>query len=521
MINGPVEHILSNYKPDDFLRHNLHLIKRQTNYLLRLLDQLLDFRKAEKGAIELKWYKTDIVKFIWQITKSFDSLAIKNNIQFEYLSEKPEIIVYFDPKMIEKVIYNLLSNSFKFTQGPGKISLVIQEVDKRFVRITVTDTGRGISDNEIDRIFDGFFRGSNASGFHGTGIGLSLTKLLIHLHGGKIYAEKGFSPGAKIVFELPLGKEHLRETSIIQDDSLVPSDIFIDLKEDRPSEEISQNHNKIKCDDQKKMVIVDDNADMRNFIADIFKDEFLVYQYADGKIALNRIKKIRPDVVISDLMMPVMDGMDLCRELRADPATNHTLFIILTGQYSSELRIKLLQQGADDFIIKPFQVDYLRIKVKNMIENRAKIKSRYNRHFIKKHIKNKADKEGEEFLYTVSSVIQRNIANISFTNDDFSRALAMSSTKFYQKLKSITGKSPNELIRDYRVRKAAELLSNEDYTIDEVIGMCGFCSRPYFYKCFREVFKMTPLQYKNQVSSRQTDSPKVDYQVPLTTNNGS
>jgi signal transduction histidine kinase/DNA-binding response OmpR family regulator/ligand-binding sensor domain-containing protein len=520
LINGPVEHILSNYKLDDFLRHNLFLIKKQTNYLLRLLDQLLEFRKAEKGALELKWYKTDIIKFVWQITKSFDSLAIKNNIQFEYLSDKPEIMLYFDPKMIEKVIYNLLSNAFKFTPGPGKISLHIQDIKGSFVRITVRDTGPGISDDEIERIFESFFQGKNTNNIHGTGIGLSLSRVLVQLHGGKIYAEKGVSCGAQIIVEIPLGKDHLKDNNIIRDDTLTPSEIYIDLKEDDPSNQIDKNPPITNCDDKQKMVIVDDNMDMRNFIADIFQDEFTVFQYADGKIALNRIKKIRPDIVISDLMMPVMDGLELCKELRSDPATNHTLFIILTGQYSSELRIRLLQQGADDFIIKPFQVDYLRIKVKNMIENRSKIKTRYNRHFIKKHIKNNVDKHGEEFLYTVSSVIQRNIANINFTNDDFSRALAMSSTKFYQKLKMLTGKSPNELIRDYRVRKAAELLSNEDYTIDEVIGMCGFCSRPYFYKCFREVYKMTPLQYKTQSSNKHLPGDK-QFRVALTTSNGS
>ncbi len=502
LINGPVELILSKYKLDDFLHHNLFLIKRQTSYLLRLLDQLLEFRKAEKQAVEMRWYKTDIVRFVWQITKSFDSLAIKSNIHFEYRCDKPEIILYFDPQMIEKVIYNLLSNSFKFTPASGRVSLFIEKVDESFVRISVTDTGCGISDDEIDRIFDSFFQGKNTQGIHGTGIGLSLSKVLVQMHQGRIYAEKGLSQGATIIVELPIGKEHLNDTNVIRDDSVSPSDIYLEIKEDITYAQIAKNPTVTNCDERPKMVIVDDNAEMRQFISEIFHDEFTVFQYANGKIALNRIKKIRPDIVISDLMMPIMDGIELCRELRSDPATNHTLFVILTGQYSSDLRIKLLQQGADDFIIKPFQVDYLRIKVKNMLENRSKIKSRYNKNFIKKHIKSKNDKEGEEFLYTVSSVIHQNISNAEFNNEEFSKALAMSSTKFYQKLKTLTGKSPNELIRDYRVRKAAELLSSEDYGIDEVLTLCGFCSRPYFYKCFKEVYEVTPIKYKNQFKSK-------------------
>ncbi len=507
LINGPVEFILTQYHSNDFLRHNLNLVKKQTNYLLRLLDQLLEFRKSEMKPLTLKWYKTDIVKFVWQITKSFNSLAIRKNIQFEYVSDKGAIDLYFDPQMIEKVIYNLLSNAFKYTPECGRISLRIGWGSEGFIRITVKDSGVGIPDTDIERVFERFYQVSNNMNQHGTGIGLSLSRLLVELHGGRIHAEKGLSRGAVIIVELPLGKAHLENTDVVEDDKVSPSDIYLDIVEETVSEKPSWEHVRSKTEGRPKLVVVDDNFDMRDFISEIFHDAFDVFQYKDGKVALNRIRKIRPDVVISDLMMPVMDGIELCRELRADPATSHTLFIILTGQYSSEMRLKGLEAGADDFIIKPFRVDYLRLKVKNMLDNQSKVKARYKKgNVVSKNIKNRSDKEGEEFLYTVFSIIQQNISNPEFTNEEFSKAMAMSATKLNTSLKRLTGRSPNELIRDYRVRKAAELLKHEDHSIQDILSLCGFHSRSYFYKCFREVFHTAPVQYQKQQNSKETQT---------------
>lgn len=507
LIVGPVENLVSDENTGKYAKQQLTVIRNNTNRLLKLINQLLDFRKIETGNMEIKAAKGNFVQFVKEIKLSFETQAELSEIKFEFFSSSNIIELYFDRDQFEKIIYNLLSNSFKNTPKGGTIAMKIVEQSEQ-VELIVEDNGRGIPKGSLDKVLDRFYT-SDVSSLTGTGIGLALVNNLIKLHHGTL--EYDSVPNEKTVFKVLIkkGSDHFGEDDLManfQNSELIHQYEELSKYEGLEDSEDSEESKDIAEFD--RVLVVEDNDDVRAFIKSIFIRNHVVLEASNGEEGLKLALDEVPDLVISDVMMPIMDGIELCKLLKTDQKTSHIPVILLTARTSLIFKVDGYESGADDYISKPFKSKLLKLRVSNLIKQRKKLREIYG---SGKNIEIEPSlvsytSADETFVQTALESIEKNMSNSEYTVEDLGRDVAMSRMQLYRKLKAMLGQSANEFIRTIRLKRAAQLLKANEFTIAEITYMCGFTDLQYFRQCFKKQFGINPSEYLNEGEGVEEDS---------------
>ncbi len=493
LILGPIENLLETSSTDRYVKDQLHTVKRNASRLLKLVNQLLDFRKVESGNLKLRVAEGDFIKFVKEIKLSFDSRAEELGISFNMHSSTNVVSLYFDRDQFEKIIYNLLSNSFKHTPRGGQVNIKVIE-RKEDVELIVEDNGEGIPKDKFGMIFNRFY--SEDHDFEGTGIGLALVKSLVKKH----HAEISFTSieREKTAFKITLkkGKDHFADDEILTDfqDSeqigkYVNDDFALDEEPVEPPV--------VDIADLEKLMVVEDNKDVRAFIKSIFLGQYVILEAKNGEEALHLATSEIPDIIISDVMMPVMDGITLCKNLKTNRLTSHIPVILLTARTSLIFETEGYESGADDFVSKPFSSSLLKIRVKNLVEQRKRLKTLYSQGKgvnLEPSLVSFTSAD-ELFMKSALDSVEKNMSNSEYSVEDLGKDVGLSRMQLYRKLKAMLGMSANEFIRTIRLKRSAQLLKTNNYTISEVTYMCGFTDLQYFRKCFKALFKVNPSEY--------------------------
>lgn len=494
LIIGPLEKMINSGEGGIAFKDQLAIINRNSQRLLRLVNQLLDFRKAETGKLKLKVAEGNMVRFLQEVKLSFEGLAGQKNIRFIFRASAEVIPAWFDRDQCEKIFFNLLSNAFNHTPDDGEILLEVYEAEDS-VWIRVEDNGTGIKSENFKKIFRRFY--SEEDAWHpGTGIGLALTKTLVELHHGKISVESVENEYARFTVSLPLGYKHFKESEIIPDfkDSECIGN-YVDLHEEflMPVEPQRKNTDFRKLG---KILVVEDNPEVRSYIRSVFDGKYRVLEAENGQEGRELAEKENPDLIISDVMMPVLDGINLCKQIKENIKTSHIPVILLTARTSLIFRIEGLENGADDYINKPFNHQVLALKVRNLIKARKQLQQSFQDNTLaiepKKVTLTAAD---ETFIKNALDSIEQNMSNSAFSVEDLGKDTGMSRMQLYRKLKALTGQSANEFIRSIRLKRAAQLLAQQQLTIAEVTYEVGFTDLQYFRNCFKKQFRVTPSEY--------------------------
>ncbi|WP_338647679.1 substrate-binding domain-containing protein [Flavobacterium sp. KS-LB2] len=467
----------------------INLMYNNSRRLLRLINQLLDYRKTEDQKFTLRASKTNILDFSKSIVSDFDREAKKRNIDFSLTTNNPELEVYMDRNLMDKVYFNLLSNAFKFTPEKGKISIVIKE-DKpnNTVKIHFKDSGIGIPENELKEVFTAFYQGSN-NYRNSSGIGLHLSKSFIELHKGKI--EINSKNGAEFIITLPLGKEHLDERYIIKEPILD----FVHQPDYLDSEFIQTVEPK-NTEDKYSILYIEDNTELLDFVSHKFSAEYTFFA-SDGTNAIERALELIPDIIICDLNLPEKNGFQICEILKKDLRTSHIPIIMLTASDNQDSYLKALESGADIFLTKPFNLKVLAQSIKGLLFNREKLRFYYTNNILNIEDGDFGVSE-QDFLRKLNDLIEKNLDNSAYTVEDLARSLTISRVQLYRKVKAILGISVSDHINNIRLDKSKELLKKADLNISEIAYAVGFSSPNYFSTSFKNKFGVTPKEYKSK-----------------------
>ena len=507
LILGPLQKIIKDLGGDRRFARQIATIRRNSDRLFRLIDQVIEFRRIETNKIRLNAAKGDIVRFLRELTDSFEEAACERSISLEFQSEFDTCELWYDENKIDKVVYNLLSNAFKFTPDKGIIFVRIsrarlQDPQKEFVEIRIEDNGIGISDEDQEHIFDRYFRVENPDSFvqTGSGIGLSLSRELTELHSGKIVVESQLGKGTAFRVFLPLGKEHLSPDEIV-DHAEVRTDPPVSLKQFalKDEQEYFDRYDPMQPQldqgDHPLLLIVDDDKELRDFIKTNFSPDFIVIEAENGNEGFSMALKNNPDIIISDIMMPVMDGMAMCRKLKTDIKTSHIPIILLTAKAGEESKIEGLDTGADTYIAKPFTIKLMQVQISNILENRKKLRKKFSREMVLQPSEIAITSIDAAFLQKAIKKVEEHMSDTDFSVESFIRHMGMSRSRMHRKLKALTAQSTSEFIRTIRLKRAATLLEKSQLPVEEISYAVGFSSTAYFSKCFRIQFGVPPTEY--------------------------
>lgn len=520
LIMGPLKNLLSENFQDD-VKRQFRMMLRNSERLTRLINQLLDLSRLEAGGMTLQARSEDLVLLLRPIISSFESLAKRRQISFSFVAPDDLINVYLDRDKLEKILYNLLANAFKFTPEHGAITVKVtkggevenERADSKmpcspYVQIAVKDTGIGIPPDQLEKIFDRFYQtGEGMTGIQeGAGIGLALAKELVELHGGIIHVESDPGKGSTFVIRLPMGKKDLNSNEIVADASepVIDSDLIADpalLLETGNAfdyQDTTQLNAQPLTGDRPLLLIVEDNPDMRNYMREVLQSDYNIREAHNGDGGLTMAIELIPDLVISDVMMPEMDGFSLCQRLKTDERTCHIPVILLTARVSQESKMEGLETGADDYLTKPFDAHELRVRVSNLIEQRRLLRERFSREIILQPRQIAVTSMDAQFLERAMNVIEEHFSDPDFTPEKFARQLTMSRMQLHRKLKALTNQTTGEFIRHMRLQRAAQLLTLHSGNVSEIAYAVGFNNLSYFAKCFRELFGRTPSEYANE-----------------------
>ncbi|MNX97081.1 Sensor histidine kinase TodS [compost metagenome] len=472
-------------------------IKKNTERLYRLVNELLDFRKADSGNLRLYFFEENIVSSLKETFDHFQTLAEAKNIQYTFESSHPEILVYFDKDQMEKVFFNLLSNAFKFTQNEGTISLKIV-LKRQQVKITVTDNGKGIAIANIDDIFNNFYQAEQSMG---TGIGLALSKNLIELHKGKIKVKSSPSEtnkAGKTTFTvmLKLGKKHLNEIDIAPV-SEIENPIYQEEVQDYSSSEVLIDSPVINSNNKEAhILIVEDNDEVRDFIKQSLESQYHVHVSENGLEGWKNAIQTLPDLIISDVMMPIMDGLELCKKIKTDVRTSHIPVIMLTAKSAPIHQIHGLQHGADAYITKPFSDQILQLNMRNLLSLKGAMQKKYSEQLLKLPIITSTESsQDEKFLQKLHQIIEDNIANTNLDLAFITSEIGMSKSVLYKKFSALTNLSLNEFIKTQRLKHAVEFFQKGEISIISVAMQVGFNDAKYFSREFKKIYGITPNDY--------------------------
>ncbi len=494
LISGPVQKQLKREDLSDDDRHNFEMISRNSNRLLSLVDQLLDISKIETGNLKLKVSKSEIMSFIGSLCDSFKFSAKQKQINYITYTNKAIIDTYFDKDIIEKIVANLLSNAIKYTPNNGSV-VCNATVKKNELHFTVKNTGKGLSAKEIAHIFERFYQINENK--QGVGIGLALVKELVALHKGSISVESTPNEWTTFTVVLPVTKESFKKNEIIQITSPKvgnngPTNNNLDVKETK-TPNIETN---LEPDGENPiLLVVDDNADVRTYLTNIFTENYTVIGAKNGQQGIDVALEEVPDIIISDIMMPVKNGIDLCNNLKVDERTSHIPIILLTAKAGDQNEIEGIETGADDYVTKPFNEELLKLRVEKLIESRRKLQERYSQEVILRPKNIAITSIDEQFLERLQKVLDQKLVESSFNVEEFSKVVGMSRMQLHRKLKALTGLSATEFVRSQRLKLAAQLLKKSEINVSQVGYSVGFNDHAYFSKCFKEMYHCTPSEY--------------------------
>ena len=473
LITAPLESLLKN-PMDQPTRDKLELIHGNADRLLKLVNQLLDFRKSEVAGLTLNPSQGDIVRFVRGMCESFSAFAETKHITLSFFSTTPGLTMQFDEDKMGKIVMNLLGNAFKYTPDGGRIDVTVSVKDTLF-ELTVSDSGCGISDEDKPRVFERFYQVNDGrGGGGGTGIGLSLVAEFARLHGGTVDVADNHPEGTTFTVTIPINLDLSSGTATTA-----------------PSRSTKRN-----ADSRPALLIVDDNPDLLKFISSELSSEYNITLAADGAEAIAEVRRHHPDLIISDLMMPNMDGIELCRRLKSDPSTAAIPLLLLTAKHEVNAKIEGLTLGADDYMTKPFNIDVLRLRLKKLLDLRGMGAKRALLDPEPKSIS--ITSMDEKFIGDAVDYVDRNMSRADLSVEELAAELNMSRVHLYKRIKQLTGKTPIEFLRVLRLKRSAQLLRESQLNISEIAYRCGFNNPKYFSRYFKEEFGVLPSAYQEK-----------------------
>lgn len=515
LIISPLEEIISRRKRGDPELKKLGIIRRNSRRLLSLVNQLLDLSKLDNGKLKLELVKTDVVRKLSLTCASFISLAEKNRIRYRYHLPKREYVTYFDDGKLDSILINLLSNAFKYTPAGGIIDCYARiegpnaesSEDQSPVRLSVSviDSGPGIATEQQKHIFDRFYQGNETHQTEGggSGIGLSLTKELVELVHGEIIVNSEPGEGSCFIVTIPLDKEHLKEAEYVIKEEKTEEEYqsFAMAHEVLSSEGLgNETHESWELPDKESihLLIVEDHDDLRAYLREQLQNGYSIIEAARGDKGLKQALKYIPDLIITDVMMPGMNGMELCHQLKSNERTSHIPVIMLTAKADFDSKISGLQTGADDYILKPFQIKELQTRIANLIRQRNLLRKRFSAHvdIIADDIT--LNSYDVNFIRRVTQVVEDHLSDLEFDVRRLQDKSGLSSTQLYRKLHALTGLSPSRFIRHMRLKRAVKLLEQQKGSVTHVAFEVGFGNLSYFTKCFKEQYGISPSEYSRQ-----------------------
>ena len=490
LILAPIEKLLKQTADNIQANDQVSLIQRNARRLLNLVNQLLDFRRMELNELKLHKRSGNIVKFVKDIALSFKDIAEQKNIQLSFNSVAEEINTTFDEDKVERILFNLLSNAFKFTLENGKVNVSIDlSENKELVEIKVRDTGIGIAKEKQERIFDSFFQSDIPESIinQGSGIGLSIAKEFARLHGGEIYLESGLNFGSCFTVQLPVEELQLEERTEEAVDEII-------VDEKLPEQLMIQADTEVSI---KKLtiLIVEDDVDFRFYLKDNLRESFNVIEAGNGKDGWQKALFYHPNIIVSDISMPEMNGIELCKKVKSDNRTFHIPIILLTAISGEESQIAGLGSGANDYMTKPFSFEILNSKIRNILRQQESFRKTYQKQVEIKPAAIEIESPDEKFLQEVIKIVEKNISNSNFSVDELSTLLFVSRVTLYKRIVNLTGKTPLEFIKSYRLKRATQLLEKGDFTISQVCYKVGFKTPKNFVKSFKAEFDVIPSKY--------------------------
>lgn len=460
-----------------FISSQLMMIQRNAQRLLSLVNNLLDFRKLEMGQQKLELTNGDIFDFIRTVCETFRPISTEKGIGLGYAIPNEQLYINFDSRKLQHILYNLLSNAFKFTPAGGQIAVSVAKIDTEWLSITVKDTGCGISSRDLPHIFDRYYQSKNTAdpSVTGTGIGLHLTKEYLQLHGGSITVSSKLDEGTTFTALLPTN---------------------LKMKELPQPAESHQQAEAPETESRKaNLLIVDDNGEFRQFLCGELAEQYNIHQAANGEEALTVIAEQDIDLMVSDVMMPAMDGMTLCRHIKQDVSTSHVMVILLTARTAEESKIEGFRAGADDYLPKPFNMEMLQLRISHLLE----LRRQRNQDFLKgEDVEVEAvalNEIDQKFLRSAVEAIERHLSNEEYDIDALAADVCMSRSTLYRKLHSLTGQKPSLFIRAIRLKHAARMIKEGSYNLTEISTLCGFSSPSYFSRCFKAQYGIPPASY--------------------------
>ena len=513
LILGPLEKYVRQSESGSSEQQTFRMMRRNARRLLHLINQLLDLSKLEAGKMQLQPTPQMIQSFLQPIGMSFSTLAERKQISYHFRYPKENPVLYFDADKLEKIITNLLSNAFKFTPAGEEIIFSASlkpatgktksngSTATQILELEVKDRGEGMEEEQLQHIFQRFYQAHTTqdSDSEGSGIGLSLVKELVELHGGEISVSSEKDQGSSFLVHLPL--EEADFEAFISEPARQKDSFISEEPEQKEDTEDKQTDAPIQEDESiPLLLVVEDNADVRVFIRETLKSDYRLLEADNGREGYKKAVEAIPDLILSDVMMPGMDGVELCGKLKADEKTSHVPIILLTAKASGGDKIEGLQTGADDYIVKPFEAMELAARIENLIESRRKLREQFSREITLQPSAIQITSADEQFLQEVMEIVEANMANFNFSEAVLHQQMSLSKTQLYRKLKALTDHAPNELIQMMRLKRAAELLAAKAGNVGEISFVVGFRDHSYFSRRFHKQYGMTPSEYAASVA---------------------
>ncbi len=507
LLLSPLERALSTENGWKTDRNVTEMMFRNAKRLQTLINQLLDLSKLESGQMKLFLSEGDVVQFVKVIVASFESLAQSKNIIFHYRIPKTPYSCFYDSDKLEIILNNLLSNAFKFTPEGGNVDLVLdfdQKNKEEYLKFTVSDTGKGIPETAVPKIFDRFYQADTSSSreFEGSGIGLSLTKELVILMNGNISVKSKEGKGSTFTLEIPAitdpGQDlvflkELNNNPIHHDHEIGVNESF---RNNKTSQAEKEDHDTLPL-----ILLVEDNIDLSGYLTGILDKNFKIITAFNGKQGFEMALENIPDLILSDMMMPEMDGFELCTKIRSEETTSHIPFVLLTARAAIEDRLEGFELGADEYLTKPFNVNELHVRINNLLEQRRNLRERFGKEIKIQPKDITVTSLDERFLQKVIAKMEEKISDSSFSVETFSMEIGMSRKNFHRKLVALIDQTPNEFIRIFRLKRAAQLFEQKSGNVSEIAYQVGFQNLSYFTKCFKEQFGVPPNEFLNKKSA--------------------
>lgn len=501
LILGFAEDLLPSPKLSEDMQQSIGHIRQNAFRLLRLVNQLMDFRKTESGQMKLKASENDLVLFVKNIMETYSKTARKREIDFQLLTRHEQLTVWFDVNTIDKVLFNLFSNAFKYTPDGGKIHLAIS-VDnfENTVKLSVEDNGKGMREEEVAHIFDPFFQGEERQ-LAGTGLGLSLSKLLVELHSGSLAVKSSKNKGSRFTVTLPLGRAHLQEEQLAavgaqhsnnQEFLFIPETVGAETPEAVES-----------ATGAWQILIIEDNEDLQFFLKKKLSPAYRIIQESEGNKGLQQAFDLTPDLIICDIMLPGMNGLEIIRILKADLRTSHIPVVLLSARSTMEQQIEGIQTGADAYITKPFNIHFLQANIRSLLLNRQVLKESYGRNMVvfstkQPELSENANPLDHDFLKKFVDYIEQHHTQQDFQVSDLCREFGLSRSQLYRKVMALFGESISDYIQNLRLKKAEALLLGSRLSVTEIAYRVGYSAPDYFSTVFRSKYGVTPSGFRKQ-----------------------